>query len=180
MIVCTAEQFQGEKERIRCLNVVIGVADMKVSNKPEETLITYSLGSCVGVVVYDPVVRVGGILHFMLPESSLDEGKARSRPFMFADTGIPGLFLEAYKYGAVKQRMKIIVAGGARILDTKGFFNIGKKNYIALRKIFWRNNVIIDYEDIGGCINRTMKMDINSGDVSILSGRDSIKTISYR
>lgn len=162
------------------MNIVVGVADMKVSNNPDHTLVTYSLGSCIGVAIYDPEVKVGGLLHLMLPESIIDRLKAEDRPFMFADTGIPALFKECYKYGAVKHRMKVIVVGGARILDEKGFFNIGKRNHMAVRKIFWRNNVIMDYEDVGGAVNRTIKMDINSGRIDIISGRNPAKTIWCR
>ena len=65
------------------MNVVIGVSDMKVSNDPEVLLVTYSLGSCIGIAIHEPVAKVGGILHFMLPESNLDPDKAKSNPFMF-------------------------------------------------------------------------------------------------
>ena len=145
------------------MNIVVGVGDMKVSNDPEIVLITYSLGSCIGVSIYDPVVKVGGILHYMLPDSSLDGRKAKKNPYMFGDTGIPMLFKEAYKLGAKKNRMKIRVAGGSQILDQKGFFNIGKRNYMALRKLFWRNNVMVDFEDVGGNVNRTMRLEVASG-----------------
>jgi chemotaxis protein CheD len=149
------------------LNIIVGMADMQVSNNPEATLVTYSLGSCVGVTIYDPVFRVGGMLHYMLPDSSLDPEKARERPFMFADTGIPLLFKSAYELGAKKSRIKVRVAGGAQILDDGGYFNIGKRNYAALRKMFWRNNVMIENEDIGGTINRTIYFSISDGSVSL-------------
>jgi chemotaxis protein CheD len=84
---------------------IVGVADMKVSNNSKESIITYSLGSCIGLVVYDPIARVGGMLHYMLPESSIDKNKAEQRHYMFADSGIPRLIKEAYKLGAVKQRI---------------------------------------------------------------------------
>ena len=158
------------------MNIIIGVSDMKVSNNPRDTLITYSLGSCIGVVIYDPTVKVGGLLHFMLPESELDKDKAKINPYMFADTGIPSLFKQSYKLGAVKQRMRVVVVGGAQVLDQKGFFNIGKRNYMAVRKIFWKNKVMVDYEDIGGSVNRTVKLDIGSGDVWLkVSGREFVK-----
>ena len=158
------------------MNIIIGVSDMKVSNNPRDTLITYSLGSCVGVIIYDPTVKVGGLLHFMLPESELDKDKAQKNPYMFADTGIPSLFKQSYKLGAVKQRMRVVVVGGAQVLDQKGFFNIGKRNYMAVRKIFWKNKVMVDYEDIGGSVNRTVKLDIGSGDVWLkVSGREFVK-----
>ena len=146
------------------MNIVVGVSDMKVSNDLDSLLITYSLGSCIGIALYDSVVQVGGVLHFMLPESGLDSGKAQSRPHMFADTGIPALFKAAYKLGAKKQRMKVVVVGGAQILDQKGFFNIGKRNYMAVKKVFWKNNVMIDYQDVGGNVNRTIKLAVKNGD----------------
>jgi len=146
---------------------IVGVADMKMSNNPEESVITYSLGSCIGLVIYDPAVKVGGMLHYMLPESSIDQGKAKQRPYMFADSGIPRLFKSAYKLGAAKQRMRIYVAGGAEILDQKGFFNIGKRNYMALKKMFFKNNVMINKQDVGGNVNRTVRIEIATGDIYI-------------
>ena len=104
-------------------NIIVGVADMKVNADGKCVLVTYSLGSCIGVAIYDPVVRVGGLLHYMLPESSLDRIKAKKNPYMFGDTGIPLLFKETYKLGAKKNRLKVIVVGGAQILDQKGLFN---------------------------------------------------------
>ena len=146
---------------------IVGVADMKVSNSQADSIITYSLGSCIGLVIYDPVAKVGGILHYMLPESSIDKEKAALRPYMFADSGIPRLFKAAYRLGGVKQRMKIYVAGGAEILDQKGFFNIGKRNYMALKKMFFKNNVMINKQDVGGNINRTVRIEIATGDIYV-------------
>ena len=158
------------------MNLIVGVSDMKVSDDMEAVLATYSLGSCIGVAIYDAVARVGGLLHYMLPESSLDPGKANKNPYMFADTGIPALFKAAYKLGAKKQRLKVVVVGGSQILDQKGFFNIGKRNETAVRKMFHRNNVIIDYTDVGGVVNRTIKMAVNNGDVWLkISGKGEKK-----
>jgi len=149
---------------------------MKVSSDMEATLVTYSLGSCIGIAVYDSVARVGGLLHYMLPESSLDPIKAKKNPHMFADTGIPSLFKAAYKLGAKKQRLKVIVIGGSQILDQKGFFNIGKRNETAARKMFHKNNVIMSYKDVGGVVNRTVKLVINNGDTWIkVSGKGEKK-----
>ncbi|MBU1172612.1 MAG: chemotaxis protein CheD [Proteobacteria bacterium] len=151
---------------------IVGVSDMKISGNNEEVLITYSLGSCIGVVVYDPKVRVGGMLHYMLPESSLDKDKAAKNPYMFADTGIPALFKSTYTLGAQKNRMRVVVVGGAQILDQKGFFNIGKRNHMALRKIFFKNGVLVDHEDVGGNVNRTIRIEIGTGDIYMkTSGR---------
>lgn len=155
---------------------IVGVADMKTSNIPGESIVTYSLGSCIGLVVYDHIAKAGGILHYMLPESSLDKEKAAKRPYMFADTGIPRLFKSVYQLGAKKQRMRIYVAGGAEILDQHGFFNIGKRNYMALKKMFFRNNVIIHKQDIGGNVNRTVRIEISTGDIYVkTSGGSEVK-----
>ena len=149
------------------MKLIVGVSDMKVSKDPEAVLITYSLGSCIGIAVYDTLAKVGGLLHFMLPDSNLDRDKAQRKPFMFADTGIPSLFKAAYQLGAKKQRMRVIVTGGSQVLDQQGFFNIGKRNDMAVRKIFHKNNVIIDYRDVGGNVNRTVKVMVKNGDISV-------------
>ncbi len=155
---------------------IVGVADMKISNNPDDTIMTFSLGSCIGLVVYDPATRVGGILHYMLPESSIDKSKARKNPFMFADTGIPRLFKATYQYDAKKNRMKVYVFGGAQILDQSGFFNIGKRNYMALKKMFFKNKVLIDKEQVGGEVNRTVRLEIKTGEIFVkTSGCQEVK-----
>ncbi|MDH4320328.1 MAG: chemotaxis protein CheD [Desulfobulbaceae bacterium] len=154
------------------MKIVVGISDMKVSNNPEDTLITYSLGSCIGLVVWDPVAKVGGMLHYMLPDASLDKGRAESRPFMFASTGIPLLFKEAYKYGAIKSRMLVKAVGGSQVMDAAEVFNIGKRNYMILRQMLWKNKVMITKEDIGGTVNRTISLHVGTGKTILkVSGR---------
>lgn len=151
------------------MTVVVDIADLAVSNDPNETLITYSLGSCIGVVLWDPVVKVGGMLHYMLPDSQLSPDKARANPAMFCDTGIPKLFRAAYELGATKNRLVVKVAGGSQLLDDNGTFNIGKRNYLALRKVFWKNSVMIKAENVGGSVSRTVKLNVATGVVTIKS-----------
>lgn len=154
------------------MKIVVGISDMKVSNEPADTLITYSLGSCIGVVIWDPVAKVGGLLHYMLPDCTLDRRRAEQNPYMFADSGIPRLFKEAYRLGAVKNRMVVKAVGGSQIMDESEIFNIGKRNYMALRKIFWKNKVLITKEDIGGMVNRTISLDVETGTTLLkVSGR---------
>jgi chemotaxis protein CheD len=149
------------------MDQVVDIADFKVSGQPGDLLVTYSLGSCIGVTIWDGEAKVGGMIHFMLPESSLSPAKAKTNPAMFADTGVPMLFRAAYELGAVKKRMVVKVAGGSQLLDDKGTFNIGKRNYVMLRKIFWKNGVLIESEDVGGSISRTMRLDVSSGRVTL-------------
>ena len=149
------------------MNIIVGVSDMKVSNDPGDELVTYSLGSCIGIAVYDPAARAGGLLHYLLPESSLDPVKAENNPFMFADTGIPLLFKACYSLGAQKQRMKVVVVGGSQAMDVNGFFNIGKRNDMAARKMFHRNNVIVGFRDVGGTVNRTIRLKLAKGNFTL-------------
>jgi chemotaxis protein CheD len=155
-------------------SVVVDIADLAVSGDPDASLITYSLGSCLGLAIWDPVSQVGGMLHYMLPESQLSPEKARGNPAMFCDTGVPKLFRAAYELGALKNRLVIKVAGGSQLLDDNGTFNIGKRNYLALRKIFWKNGVMIAAESVGGSVSRTLKLEVGSGAVTIRSRNQEV------
>ena len=149
------------------MDQVVDIADFKVTNDPRVKLVTYSLGSCIGVTIWDPEVHVGGMLHYMLPESTISPAKAAAQPAMFADTGIPALFRTAYELGAQKKRMIVKVAGGGNLLDDNGTFNIGKRNYVALRKMFWKNGVMIETENVGGSTSRTLRLEVGTGRVTI-------------
>ena len=154
---------------------IVGISDMQICSKPDDELITYSLGSCIGVVLWDPVVKVGGLLHYMLPDSGIDKIKAQNRPFMFADTGIPRMFKEMYTHGALKSRLKVYVVGGSQVMDSSEIFNIGKRNYMILRKMFWKNKVMVTKEDVGGSVNRTISLNVGTGKVHLkVSGRGEI------
>jgi chemotaxis protein CheD len=144
---------------------------MRISGAVVDQLITYALGSCLGITIYDPVVKVGGLLHVMLPMSSIDPVKAEENPYMFVDTGVPRLFLDCYKLGAKKERLIVKVAGGACANGNADddYFQIGKRNIVMLRKLLWKNNVLLKSQDVGGSISRTMTLDIDSGLVLIKS-----------
>ena len=157
--------------------IVVGISDIKVSDNINDVLVTYALGSCVGITVYDPVVKVGGLLHFMLPESSLDIKKAGETPGMFADTGIPLLFKTCYELGAKKMRMIVKVAGGASILDDANFFRIGQKNITAMKKLFWKNNVFIEGEDTGSNCSRTFSIHISTGKVFVKTAHSGTREL---
>lgn len=152
--------------------LTVGISEYIVSRDPGATISTHALGSCIAVVIHDPVAQVGGLLHFMLPESSLDPEKARNIPCMFADTGVPMLFHGAYGLGAMKQRIIVTVLGGAQVLDNDNVFNIGKRNYLALRKILWKAGVMIHQEEVGGTQPRSVRMEVGSGRVFTFYGRN--------
>ena len=152
--------------------VVVGIAEMAVSNNQNVTLTTYSLGSCLGIAIYDPVVKAGGLLHIMLPDSTIDPAKAAKQPSMFVDTGVPALFRAAYQLRAEKHRMIISIAGGAQIMDAGGFFNIGSRNFDALTRLFAEHGLKIQAEQVGGLVNRTMHLNLATGEVRLkISGQ---------
>jgi chemotaxis protein CheD len=147
--------------------IVVGVADFVVSDDPTATIITYALGSCIGVTIFDPAVKVGGMLHFMLPSQDLNRDKAEAKPAMFGDTGIPMLFKACYELGAKKERMIVCAAGGAEVMADEGHFKIGSRNRTLLRKIFWKNGILLAADDTGGTHSRTMSISLTDGRVTI-------------
>ena len=151
-------------------SVVVGISDCQVSTEPEAELVTYALGSCVAVSVWDPQKRISGLLHYMLPESSMDAQKATTNPFMFADTGIDRLFRLATEKGADKRRLVVRLAGGAQVLDPQGVFSIGKRNYQAARKMLWKYGVLIASEAVGGEVSRTVRLTGEDGRFRVREG----------
>ena len=138
---------------------------MAVTTNPTACLITYALGSCVGVTLYDPVARVGAMLHFMLPSSKVNPEKAAGKPEMFGDSGVPMLFRAAYEAGARKDRLIVCAAGGAEVLNDDGHFKVGSRNRTTLRKLFWKNNILLTADDTGGSISRTLQLFMANGTV---------------
>lgn len=151
-------------------SLVVGISDCKVSNDLDSVLVTYALGSCIAVVLYDPVVKLGGLLHYMLPESSLDSQKAQQNPFMFADTGIKTLLHAITSNGGQPKRMVVRLAGGAQVLDSQGVFQIGKRNYLAARRILWKAGVLIAAEAVGGEVSRTTRLELATGRMWVREG----------
>jgi len=140
---------------------------MVASNDAGAEIVTYSLGSCLGVTIYDPVKKIGGLLHLMLPDSKIDSLKAASAPFMFVDTGLPRLFHAAYNLGADRDRLCVKVAGGAQLLDEQGIFNIGGRNIHALTELIARNGLALHARDVGGMTSRTLRLDLANGNVTV-------------
>jgi chemotaxis protein CheD len=150
--------------------LVVGISDCRVVRNPSEEIITYALGSCIAVLIHDKAAGVAGMLHFMLPDSTIDAARAAEKPFMFADTGIPLLFHQAYELGAQKRRISVQLFGGAQVMDAKAVFDIGRRNHMAARKILWRAGAMIQSENVGGTESRTVRMDAGSGAVWVRTG----------
>lgn len=145
--------------------LVVGVGDGQLSRNPEDILTTYALGSCIAVLFHDPQSRVSGLLHFMLPDSQIDAAKATQRPWMYADTGIRELLARAQKMGANRSTSVIWLAGGAQMLNGDKFFNIGKRNLIAIKKLLWKTGLLVRGEDCGGSVSRTVRLHVGNGQI---------------
>lgn len=155
--------------------LTVDISDLKVSDDPEQTIVTYALGSCIAVMVHDPVRVAAGMLHYMLPLSDISKEKAEARPAMFADTGIPLLFRTMYQLGCEKRNMIVKVAGGGSLYDDRGIFAIGQRNYTILRKMFWKSGVLISAEDVGGAKSRTARLHVASGRCTIHSQGEEVE-----
>jgi len=147
---------------------IVVVADMKVGQKGD-TIVTHALGSCLGLMVYDPVAQVGGMLHAMLPLSKINPEKAKTNPFMFVDTGVPDLFKEIYSMGGQKERLIVKAAGCGAPLGKNEMFKIGERNYTILKKLLWKNGLLLTAEAIGGSVGRTVYFDLSTGRTIISS-----------
>jgi len=151
------------------VNIVVNVSDARVSKDTEDVLVTYSLGSCIAVSMYDPIARCGGMLHYQLPTSTLDASRAQANPCMFADTGMAALLRDLDALGAQPRRMHVKLAGGAEILNDSGLFSIGKRNHTAIRKILWQRGLLLKAEEVGGSQPRTLYLHVADGTTIIKS-----------
>ncbi len=129
------------------MNVItVGIGGLEVTADPGSVLITHGLGSCIAVIVYDPKRKIGGMLHFQLPTASLSPERAAASPGTFADSGIPLLFERLYALGCQKRNITI------------------------MRKIFWKAQVLVSAEDLGGSRSRTVRLFVDTGQVTVQSG----------
>jgi chemotaxis protein CheD len=158
--------------------ITVGIGELAVTDNPADYIVTHALGSCVAVCLFDPVANVTAMLHFLLPESRINEERARTQPGAFADTGIPLLFQSAYRAGLDKKRAVIKLAGGAEIgTQRAASLQIGRRNALAAKNILWRNGVLINAQDLGGSVARTVHLLALDGRVQIFNGRQQIKEL---
>lgn len=148
------------------MKYVIGVADMKIGKEGDQ-LVTHALGSCLGLVVYDPIAKIGGLLHAMLPLGKINPEKAQTNPYMFVDTGVPKLFHQLYELGGEKNRLLVKAAGCGEPLGNNETFRIGERNYTVLKKLLWKNGILIESEDVGGTYSRTVYFDVVTGRTTV-------------
>jgi chemotaxis protein CheD len=146
----------------------VGIGQLAITSDPEEVLVAYGLGSCIGVTAYDPVACVGGMVHVLLPDSG---GKAvdKKEPARFADTGVPLLLAQLASAGAVASRLIVKVAGGAAVLGTANAekFKIGDRNAEAIKEQLSRHGLSVAAHDLGGVKGRTLEFHVASGETLV-------------
>jgi chemotaxis protein CheD len=155
---------------------IVGIGEFAVSDAAIDTIVTHALGSCIAVCIWDPAAGVGGLLHFLLPDSAINPDRAKTQPATFANSGLPLLFQAAYSLGLDKKRCRVRLVGGAEVANLGGVssLNVGKRNLLAARNILWRNGLLIEKEAVGGTIPRSVALHLNDGAIDVSSGRDLI------
>lgn len=147
--------------------LTVGIADMKML-QGEGTLVTYALGSCIGLCFHDPKLRLGALLHIMLP---LNMETGRTHPLKYADTGIKETLKQMEAKGALRSRMTVKIAGGAKMFEVSGagLGNIGQRNIESVHAILKRENIRLLAENVGGTVARTLLFDVGTGQGCIRS-----------
>jgi len=144
--------------------VSVGIGQLAVSKDPREVLVAYGLGSCIGVTVWDPQARVGGLVHVLLPDS---EGRRcdSKEPARFADVGIDVLVQKVVEAGAMPRRLIVKLAGGAAVLGPANAekFKIGDRNAEAIHQRLKRHGLSPIAADTGGVKGRTLEMHLATG-----------------
>jgi chemotaxis protein CheD len=160
----------------RGARLVVGIGELAVSSSPDDVIVTHALGSCIAVCLWDPLVRVAGLLHFLLPEAKLNMDRARKQPATFADSGIALLFQTAYTRGVDKKRCVVRLVGGAEVAGLQGVaaLNVGQRNLFVARQILSQNGVLVAGESTGGTIPRTVNLRASDGVVEVSSGREVV------
>lgn len=148
--------------------ITVGIADMKLAQGPGGILITYALGSCIGLCFHDPMLQLGALLHIMLP---LNMEAGRKNPLKYADTGIRETLRQLAVKGANKARMTVKIAGGAKMFEVKGgnLGNIGLRNIESVHTILKQEGIRLVGEYVGGSVARTLLFDPVSGQACIKS-----------
>ena len=153
--------------------ITVGIADMKIA-QGSGILITYALGSCIGLCFHDPRLKLGALLHIMLP---LNMETGRKNPMKYADTGIRETLRQLEAKGASKSRMTAKIAGGAKMFEVNGgnLGNIGQRNIESVHLILRKEGIRLMAEDVGGTVARTLLFDVVSGQGCIRSyGRQDV------
>ncbi len=155
----------------------VNIADMKVG-RGDTVITTTSLGSCIAVIIYDPVRKIGGLAHIM--HSNSPKGKKVFNPAKYVDTAINEMLREILKKGGVQDRLKAYIIGGACMfptLETDPETSIGKNNVEKARKILRKESIRLVGRDTGGDYGRSVEFVVSTGEVLVKSVKHGLKNI---
>lgn len=164
-----------QQETCKKLHINVGIAQYSESSDPEVTLYAPHLGSCLGVAIFTPRFNKVSLIHCLLPMAKSDPEKAKENPYMYVDSGVGLVINNLIKEGAAKNELQIYVAGGANINDLNGVFEIGKNNFTVLRKLLWKNGLLIKGECVGGTSSKTIFMSPIDGKAKVKIGLEIIE-----
>lgn len=145
----------------------VGVGDGFAARGDDFVVITFALGSCVGLTLWDPLAQVGGMLHSQLPVSYKHEERAAQHPYLFTDTGVTELLRQVFALGGDKRRVVAKLVGCAERAGHNGNFRVGQRNLAVARRVLWKNDIVISGEDVGGDIPRTLMLDMSTGETTV-------------
>jgi len=148
---------------------VIGIGEWAFSDDPNDSIVTYALGSCVALIVMVQKRSMGAMAHIALPDSSVDPEKASVQPAYFADRAVACVLDEFACRGIISKEMVVKLVGGAQMLDPQGIFDIGRRNVLEIKKHLWQHFLAPLAEDVGGSVSRTVSLLIGEGKVVVSS-----------
>jgi chemotaxis protein CheD len=153
--------------------LVVGISDCKMSANPSDSIVTYALGSCVGVVIQDPVMKIGGLLHILLPNARPGIGNGEN-PYIFADTGIKALAMGVIRLGGQRDRLIAKAAGGSNMLSSSPILDVGKRNVTSALAVLKELSIPVKATSFGGTVGRTLFHSLSDGrtTVRLLSGSE--------
>jgi chemotaxis protein CheD len=166
----TGQQQWWESQKV---TKTVGIGEMKLSCDPNEILITYALGSCIALALYDPVQKIGGMIHCKLPTG---EGMklAQQNPYLYVDVGVPLMIKGLLKAGAQRNSIKVKIAGAASVLEGNDVFRIGEKNYRRMKEILKQEGFSFYQEHTGGSVPRTLMLYMDTGRTLVKTNQDYI------
>jgi chemotaxis protein CheD len=153
----------------------VGMGELVVSRDPSDVIACIGLGSCIAMCIWDPVARMGGVAHMLLP-TSRSNAEMMGSPAKYITNGVPNLINRMIKSGSSRHNLIIKITGGARMLNIPGennILDIGQRNIIEVRAVMKRENIPLIAEDVGGTSGRSMQLFMDTGRIMVrsLAGR---------
>lgn len=176
----TESPAQVSQTRVSDAPRAVTIGEMLVSSNPSDVMVAYGLGSCVAVCLYDPVTRVGGMIHSLLPHSPNGSSSHDGPPAKFVNRGVPALLGALKEMGALRSRLVAHLCGGAQVLaapSRNSVLNVGDRNIAAAEQQLADLGIRIRAQATGGSTGRTVRFYLEDGRVTVRSLGQSEQTL---